>query len=173
MMKNAKKQFLIWIVEHFPMPGYSRQYIYKMIGVKLHYGFNEKKRIFIGENVKIDAIHPELIEIGNATTLATGCVILTHYIDTDVPAPKYEWKYGKVIIGKDCFIGANSIICKPVTIGDHSIIAAGSIVTKDVPPGSIWGGNPARGLKTRIFSEQREKEYTSWLNKKKSKKIFL
>lgn len=53
-----------------------------------------------------------------------------------------------VILKVGCFIGANSIILKGVTIGENSIIAAGSIVSKSVPKNEIWGGNPARLIKT-------------------------
>lgn len=50
-------------------------------------------------------------------------------------------------IGNGVFIGTNAMILKGVTIGDRAIIAAGSVVTKDVPPDEIWGGNPARRLR--------------------------
>lgn len=52
-----------------------------------------------------------------------------------------------VIIGDDVFIGANVIILKGVTIGDGAIVAAGSVVTNSIPAASIAGGNPARFLK--------------------------
>lgn len=52
-----------------------------------------------------------------------------------------------VRIGDDVFIGANATVLKGVTIGDRAVIAAGSMVTKDVPADEIWGGNPARFLK--------------------------
>ncbi|MDP3830862.1 MAG: acyltransferase [Ignavibacteriaceae bacterium] len=50
-------------------------------------------------------------------------------------------------IGNDVFIGGNSIILKGVTIGDGSIIAAGSVVTKSIPPNEIWGGNPIKFIR--------------------------
>jgi acetyltransferase-like isoleucine patch superfamily enzyme len=56
-----------------------------------------------------------------------------------------------VIIGNDVFVGTNAMILKGVTIGDRAIIAAGSVVTKDVPADEVWGGNPAaciRGKRT-------------------------
>ena len=52
-----------------------------------------------------------------------------------------------IIIEDDVFIGANSIILKGVRIGAKSIIAAGSVVTHDIPSSEIWGGNPAKFLK--------------------------
>ena len=56
-------------------------------------------------------------------------------------------KKSPICIGDYVFIGAHCIIGKGVTIGDKSIIAAGSVVTRDVPAGEIWGGNPAKFIK--------------------------
>ena len=55
----------------------------------------------------------------------------------------------KVTIGDDVWIGARAIILPGVTIGQGSIVAAGSVVTKDVEPFSVVGGNPARVIKVR------------------------
>lgn len=63
------------------------------------------------------------------------------------------WKYSSnapIIIGTNCWIGSNVRICKGVTIGDNSIVAANSVVTKDVPPNCIVAGNPAKVVKTDI-----------------------
>lgn len=59
---------------------------------------------------------------------------------------KPEWAK-PVIIGDDVFIGSNARIMKGVSIGDGSVIANGSVVVKDVPPGVIAGGNPARVIR--------------------------
>ena len=56
----------------------------------------------------------------------------------------------KTQIGDDVWIGCNAIIMCGVTIGNGAIIAAGSVVTKDVPPYEIWGGNPAKKIKDRF-----------------------
>tara|TARA_R110002167_G_scaffold10108_3_gene46568 strand:- start:9656 stop:10132 length:477 start_codon:yes stop_codon:yes gene_type:complete len=53
----------------------------------------------------------------------------------------------KVILKNHCFIGAYSIILKGVTIGERSIVGAGSVVTKSIPDDEIWGGNPAKFIK--------------------------
>ena len=63
------------------------------------------------------------------------------------------WKYSanaQIIIGENCWIGSNVRICKGVTIGDNSIVAACSVVTKDVPANCIVAGNPAKVVKTEI-----------------------
>ena len=56
-------------------------------------------------------------------------------------------KTAPIQIGDCVFIGARTIICKGVTIGDKSMIAAGSVVVKDIPAGELWGGNPAKFIK--------------------------
>lgn len=60
---------------------------------------------------------------------------------------------GDIVIGNDVWIGANAIVLSGVTVGDGSIVAAGAVVTKDVPPYSIVAGNPAKVVKYR-FSEE-------------------
>lgn len=74
-----------------------------------------------------------------------------------------SWIYSDnapIIIGKNCWIGENSRICKGVVIGDGAVVAANAVVTKDVPSNSIAAGNPARIVRTdidinvkRVFSE--------------------
>lgn len=59
---------------------------------------------------------------------------------------------GPIVLGNDVWVGVRAIILSGVTIGDGAVVAAGSVVTKDVPPYAIVGGNPARIIKFR-FSE--------------------
>ncbi len=69
--------------------------------------------------------------------------------------PQYDWKgKGQITkIGSDVWIGYGAIIMGGVTIHDGAIIAAGSVVTKDVEPYTIYGGNPARKLRDRFDNE--------------------
>lgn len=60
---------------------------------------------------------------------------------------------GDTVLGNDVWIGRESVIMPGVKIGDGAIIAAYSIVTKDIPPYTIYGGNPARFIKTRFDDE--------------------
>ena len=69
-----------------------------------------------------------------------------------------SWKYSAhapIVIGRNCWIGENSRICKGVHIGEGAIIAANAVVTKDVPAFSVAAGNPARIVKTNIDKEDR------------------
>ncbi len=60
----------------------------------------------------------------------------------------YRSAVGKLIIGKHAFIGAGTIITRPVTIGDNVMIGAGSIVTKDIPSNCVVAGNPAKIIRS-------------------------
>lgn len=100
---------------------------------------------FIGAGVFFDEMRPELIEIGKGATITGGTHILSHFFNPN----NGRFYYGKVRIGKNVFIGMNSLIVNAVNIGDGAVIGAGSVVTKDIPAGEIWGGNPARFIKKK------------------------
>jgi acetyltransferase-like isoleucine patch superfamily enzyme len=64
---------------------------------------------------------------------------------------------GATVIGNDVWIGQNTILRNGITIGDGAVIAAGAVVTKDVPPYAIMGGNPAKVIRYRFDEQLREK----------------
>jgi acetyltransferase-like isoleucine patch superfamily enzyme len=106
-------------------------------------------RIIIGENVGISGatISGSNIKIGKNVLIGSGVLIT----DTDAhpihPFLRNESKFIKsspVVIEDDVFIGARTMILKGVTIGSGSVIGAGSVVIKDIPPMSIAAGNPAK-----------------------------
>lgn len=102
----------------------------------------------IGEDVRIsfrarlDFTNPRGVHIGDGTYVAFDSVIFTHDMSRALHTDTY--------IGANCFIGAQAIIMPGIRIGDQCIIGAGSVVTKDVPSGSIVGGNPARILRSGV-----------------------
>lgn len=115
---------------------------------KIYLNSLENKGLKIGKNVNImdacffDPSHCFLISIGDDTTLAPNVRLIAHDAST-----KHDLGYsrvGKIRIGNECFIGDSVIVLPGVTIGDKAIIAAGAIVTKDIPPGSIAAGNPCK-----------------------------
>jgi acetyltransferase-like isoleucine patch superfamily enzyme len=91
--------------------------------------------------VMVDVFFPERITVGNNTIIGYNTTILTHeYLIK-------EYRLGDVVIGSHVMIGANTTILPGVTIGDHAVIAAGSVIHKDVPAYAFVGGNPMREIK--------------------------
>lgn len=114
--------------------------------------------IFSPRSCLIDETRPWMVELGSHVQISHGVVILTH---------GYEWSVvqgvtgevlgscGKVTIGDNVFLGANSVILKGITIGSNVIVGAGSVVTGDLPDACVAAGNPARILMS--LAEYREK----------------
>ena len=95
--------------------------------------------------VLIDNRRPELITIEDDVTITTMCVVISH----DLSRKYNEGKevIGKVLIKKGAFIGMNTVIMPGVTIGEGAVVAAGSVVTKDVEPLTVYGGVPAKKIR--------------------------
>ena len=93
----------------------------------------------------------EKIVIDDYALIGGDCYIYDtdfHSLDSSQRGSKTEIiNTSAVYIGKHTFIGAHSIILKGVSIGDNSIVAAGSVVTKDIPANQVWGGAPARFIR--------------------------
>lgn len=99
--------------------------------------------------VMLDVMFPEKISVGKNTVIGYNTTILAHeYLIK-------EYRLGEVKIGNEVMIGANSTILPGVIIGDHAIVSAGTLVHKDVPPGSFVGGNPMRVIYTKEEMDQR------------------
>ena len=106
--------------------------------------------VFMNRNVYIIARAP--ITIGNNVLIANNVVINSGnhvYNDPKVNINMQGHISAPIIIEDDVWIGANSIIIKGVTIGTGSVIAAGAVVTKSVPPYCVYGGVPAKLIKKR------------------------
>ncbi len=125
-----------------------------------------------GKNIRVKsgADYSPNIKVGNESELGTRCMIQANatignnvimgpdvkiycrnheFVSLDIPIQKQGKRHYETIIGNDVWIGANAIILPGVQIGDHSIIGAGSIVTKNVKEYSISAGNPCKHIKSR------------------------
>jgi acetyltransferase-like isoleucine patch superfamily enzyme len=98
---------------------------------------------------------PWLIELGNHVKIAAGVTLITHdgssrMFRSSIPGMNAAFgnRFGTIHILDNCLIGYGAIILPGVTIGPNSIVGAGSVVTKDVPPDTIVAGNPAHVLCT-------------------------
>ena len=108
--------------------------------------------VIIGDHTRV-GLHNTIIgpvTIGSHVNLAQGITVtaLNHNFEESCKRIDEQGVTTKpVIIGNDIWIGANAVILPGVSIGDHSVVAAGAVVTKDVPPHSLVAGVPAKIIK--------------------------
>jgi acetyltransferase-like isoleucine patch superfamily enzyme len=112
-------------------------------------------RVRIGEgsflNLNVMVASVELVEIGSHCMFANGCFVTDGNHRFDDPGKPVTWQgfttKGPTRIGDNVWCGANVVITSGVTVGERSVIGANSVVTTDIPPGSIAAGAPARVLR--------------------------
>lgn len=95
---------------------------------------------------------PWLVKMGDHVRVTSGCQFITHdggaWIVREQDGCGDIDVFGQITIGNNVFIGLRSMIMPGVHIGDNVCIAAGSIVTKDIPSNEVWGGVPAHFIKS-------------------------
>lgn len=139
----------------------------------------------IGDGTTIKAI--DYVEIGAYTAIANNVIIVDNNNHPLNPEFRKQmrlsgyygdmrlWKHSihaPVVIGENCWIGENARICKGVKIGDNAVVAANSVVTKDVPANAVAAGNPARIVKTdidQIPAPNSSPEFNAYLANKSKK----
>lgn len=131
-------------------------------GIKVWKYCNVYPTAKLGYNVNIGSLTEvgHAVVIGNDVRIGSGCFLcegvhlgdgaflgahVTFTNDKYPPSPRPNWQ--ETFVGRNAAIGANTSIVCGITIGEGSKIGAGSVVTKDVPAGQIWAGNPAKRLR--------------------------
>lgn len=112
-------------------------------------GVNIGKGVYIGHEVMFDRVFTDQIFIGDNTSIGDRTIITAHAnIPSDTILKKiYPRKIMQTKIGKGVWIMPNVTIAPGVTVGDESVVATGSVVTKDVPPRTMVAGVPAKVVK--------------------------
>lgn len=129
----------------------------KITTIDRHAYFGNGSEIEIGDYSGIgeNCVVPHNTRIGRYVMMAPEVHIVANnhkFADTSIPMcfQKAEQTHLPTTIGDDCWIGVRSILTPGHTIGQGSIIAAGSVVTHDVQPYTIVGGNPAKPIRSRF-----------------------
>lgn len=110
------------------------------------------KDVFVGDNVKVDLNHANMITIEDHVHIASGTRLLCHqrilsdYCVGDDYA-KLGYHIRPIVLKKGCLVGMESFVMPGVTIGEGAIVGAGSLVTKDIPAWTIAAGRPAKVVK--------------------------
>jgi acetyltransferase-like isoleucine patch superfamily enzyme len=100
----------------------------------------------LGRQVLLDLA--DRIELGDRVTISMRCIVLTHthFGEASSPAAARLRRKAPVRIGSDAYIGAGVIVMPGVTVGEAAVVGAGAVVTRDVAPGAVVVGVPARSV---------------------------
>ncbi|MDA4117653.1 MAG: acyltransferase [Thaumarchaeota archaeon] len=91
------------------------------------------------------------VKIGKNVNISDGAVIIT--AKHDINSPRFEAKYEPIVIEDYAWLATNVIVLGGVTVGEAAVLAGGCVVTKDVPPYTVVGGNPAKPIAERKRQE--------------------
>lgn len=116
--------------------------------------------VWISQYVYIDELHPEAVTIGDNSSIGLRTSIFTHFYWGPRRANQTA---GPVVIEKDVFIGPHCVILPNVRIGEGSVIKAGTVISRNVPPRTIWGSPQAGPLGIATIPLTHEHEYEEFV----------
>jgi acetyltransferase-like isoleucine patch superfamily enzyme len=114
-------------------------------------------RVFIGDDVYIENEYPECIELREGAQICLRSILIAHTHGS-----------GRIVIGKDAFVGANCVLTAApgvtLTVGDGAVIVTSSVVASNVPPQTLFGNEKAKCLATVTVPLTMETSYESFLS---------
>lgn len=135
-----------WVIFEPIAPRMLRPWLMRRMGAKV------AKGVFIGDHVRVDMNHADLITLDENAHVASGTRLLCHqrnlrnyHIGDDYA--KLGYRLGKIHLCRGSLVGMESFVMPGVTIGEGAIVGAGSLITKDIPAWTIATGRPARVVK--------------------------
>lgn len=137
MLENFVQRFLHKLAQSAPGGSSLRPQLHKWRGVKIG------ENVWISQQVYIDELHPEAVTIGDNSTIGLRTSIFTHFYWGEKRSIDHA---GPVTIGRDVFIGPHCLILPGVTIGDGAVVKGGTVVSRNVPPQTLWGTESAGPL---------------------------
>jgi acetyltransferase-like isoleucine patch superfamily enzyme len=145
-MKHYVRFIAHWALQKLakasPHPGLTA-YLQRLRGVRIG------KHVYIGPDTQIDDLYPELISIEDYSSIGMRCMIFAHSNPTcsiDIKANYHPREVKPTTIKRGAWIAPGSIILAGVTVGENSIVGAGSVVIRDVAPCTVVMGSPAKAV---------------------------
>ncbi|MDA4116650.1 MAG: acyltransferase [Thaumarchaeota archaeon] len=141
-----------------------RIFLYRRIGMKIGSNCVVRRGVYLGSPNELEIGDGSFIgranlyctggvKIGKNVNISDGAVIIT--AKHDVNSPAFEALYEPIVIDDWAWIATNAIVLAGVTVGEGAVVAAGAVVTRDVVPYSIVGGNPAK-----VIGERKRQGFT-------------
>jgi acetyltransferase-like isoleucine patch superfamily enzyme len=135
-VRTAWRFLVVWIARRTPSFRVKNWMYRALLGAKVH------RHAAIGLEVTLDVFYPSLVTIGEDAVVGFNTTILCHEYMAD------RYRVGPVVVERRATIGANCTLLPGVVVGEGATVSAMSLVNRDVPPGELWGGVPARRLRT-------------------------
>lgn len=168
--KASKLMLIIWFLtnsliinNYLPIPVFIKIAVLKMFGAKIGKGVMIKPKVnikypwlveighyvWIGEMVWIDNFVKVTIE--DNVCISQGAMLLTG--NHDYKKSNFNQIVGEIYLEKGAWVGAKAVVCGGVRCMSHSVLAVGSVTSKDLQPYTIYQGNPAQAVRKRVISE--------------------